>query len=1533
MGAMNAPFIIGGNATIGGTLTLGAFGGDLEVKGDWTRTGTFNPNTRLVTFNGTAAQQLTGSTTFDFFQINNASGLTLNNAVTINSDLNLNSGNIILGNNNLVLGTATITNGGASSYVNTNGTGILSRNVGATARIYPVGTATSFAPATLTQNGTAENLTLRVGSTITNPVNDPTKIVNLQWNMGESVAGANNITSVFQWNATDEAGSFNRVLPVYQGHWTGSLYGLRTSTVAGADPYTSTSTQSYVASLSNTPFVVGNLDGIVGCFTTQANGDWNTAGTWLGSAVPPPNAKICIVHNVTINTVDPSNVAEISMSGTSSLTIASGRTLNIENAGFLDNSGGTASLGNGNIVFLGSGSIQGSTASTIENLTLNGATTLTTIPVINGNLQLNPGSFVSASPVYGVSSTLIYNTTGAYGVSNEWTGSGIVTGAGTPNNVTIQNSTTLNMPNSNRGMAGNLLISSGGLNLNATSGDLSLAGTWTRNPLASFNNNNRAVFFRGANPQTITITGGGTETFAYLAIDKTANDVILNSTPTTSVIVNGNSGNVLQIINTGGLDLNGQTLQLNNAGGSILTNGARNIIGGVGSLVAINASKSVSSVTGGTLNFGANITVALNAGMDFANNASTINGTLQIANGGFVNTNAPNYAVGSTLRYFSGTNYGRGQEWSATSGPGYPYHVTIDFNGTPTTLDMSINGNAFRQIGGNLSINNGAILNMNTMSNVLQVLGNVNIGSGASGTLILSTVTGGDIAIGGDLTRNAGATLTQNGREVSMNGLGNTQNISSNIGSFDFLKIDNNGGTVVINTNTVVNNRLWLNQGLFNNSLNTLTLSNNAQLRRSVSTSTMVNSPSSAGADVYDLRYDGIMISLNEWNVCATCVRDVSITAGTLTLGGSRSLNRHLNLSGDLDLGGFTLTLRGRNAAPASAGNIEITSGNRIINGAPGSMLDIVGLSGNAPTEFTKTVTNPGSGTLTFGADLLVRIGDGRMDWGAGNPVTINGVLQVMLGGSVFPNPCFYGIGSTLRFANTVDYGIPATDRTWASGAIYSGLPGIPYNVDVFDIGTDLQLFDTRALRGNLTITNGTFTLMPAYTGNFSIGGNWLRSGATSAFVHNNKKVVFDGANAQAITCTASGNIETFYDLDISPSGGFDVTQGGTTDLIVLNELTLTSGKLDLNNNEITLGTAGNNGTLIGGGATNYVVSGSSSAKFNRYTTTTATVYNFPLGDATGYTPIAIDLYAGSSVNANSRLSASMTVGVHPNLGTSTNYINRFWTVEPTSYGANAYYGVTYTYKDADVSGIEANLKPYKYNPSGWIAATGSGADFEMGSGTVNPGTNAVSWSGLYTFSDYTANGNGSPLPITLIEFTATPVMNNVELSWTTATEINNDYFTLERSADGQKFESIQLVDGAGNSYDWLYYKWVDRNPLQGISYYRLKQTDFDGTTSYSDIRMVNFSGASSSNQGWVNIYPNPAPDGQFNVRLGELSSESITMTITNILGEVIYDAQLSAGSNQTLNISREGIAKGVYTITINDGNKLFSQRIILGKE
>ena len=98
-----------------------------------------------------------------------------------------------------------------------------------------------------------------------------------------------------------------------------------------------------------------------------------------------------------------------------------------------------------------------------------------------------------------------------------------------------------------------------------------------------------------------------------------------------------------------------------------------------------------------------------------------------------------------------------------------------------------------------------------------------------------------------------------------------------------------------------------------------------------------------------------------------------------------------------------------------------------------------------------------------------------------------------------------------------------------------------------------------------------------------------------------------------------------------------------------------------------------------------------------------------------------------------------------------------------------------------------------------------------------------------------------SPLPIELVEFTANPVNDFVELSWTTATEENNDYFTVERSKDADMFKELAKVDGAGNSSYTITYFELDTSPYRGVSYYRLKQTDFDGKYDYSDIVSVFF--------------------------------------------------------------------------------------------
>jgi len=123
--------------------------------------------------------------------------------------------------------------------------------------------------------------------------------------------------------------------------------------------------------------------------------------------------------------------------------------------------------------------------------------------------------------------------------------------------------------------------------------------------------------------------------------------------------------------------------------------------------------------------------------------------------------------------------------------------------------------------------------------------------------------------------------------------------------------------------------------------------------------------------------------------------------------------------------------------------------------------------------------------------------------------------------------------------------------------------------------------------------------------------------------------------------------------------------------------------------------------------------------------------------------------------------------------------------------------------------------------------------------------------------------GGGAPncsaafamLPVELLHFTAKVDDEHVVLSWATATELNNAGFHVERSADGDRFEAIAEVPGVGNSVQVVVYDALDRAPLPGTSYYRLLQTDYDGTTSYSDVVSVTMA------ESELLAYPNPADD------------------------------------------------------------------------
>jgi hypothetical protein len=118
-------------------------------------------------------------------------------------------------------------------------------------------------------------------------------------------------------------------------------------------------------------------------------------------------------------------------------------------------------------------------------------------------------------------------------------------------------------------------------------------------------------------------------------------------------------------------------------------------------------------------------------------------------------------------------------------------------------------------------------------------------------------------------------------------------------------------------------------------------------------------------------------------------------------------------------------------------------------------------------------------------------------------------------------------------------------------------------------------------------------------------------------------------------------------------------------------------------------------------------------------------------------------------------------------------------------------------------------------------------------------------------------------VPVELVSFKATVSNEMVELEWETASELNNDFFTVERSVDGENFEKIIEVDGKGTTTEKQSYAAKDLEPFSGVSYYRLKQTDFDGRSEYSAVVQVQLK---INNQLRFKIYPNPNNGGQFNL-------------------------------------------------------------------
>lgn len=434
--------------------------------------------------------------------------------------------------------------------------------------------------------------------------------------------------------------------------------------------------------------------------------------------------------------------------------------------------------------------------------------------------------------------------------------------------------------------------------------------------------------------------------------------------------------------------------------------------------------------------------------------------------------------------------------------------------------------------------------------------------------------------------------------------------------------------------------------------------------------------------------------------------------------------------------------------------------------------------------------------------------------------------------------------------------------------------------------------FKNSAIGDDAISLSGEIAISGDFTNNAASGD--LLSGSTG-------KVIFNGNVDQEIAGTSTTT--TFYDLDINKSAG-DLL--AATNFNVANQLIMTSGELDLQNATIDLGTSG---SIENETETKRI-------KVGNITTNTGTIQaTRTINNVTDFNPGNL----GVLITTDSDLGEITVVRGHQvqqGSGSFTgNYgVARYYEI-PNIGQLNENTQVKWHYWDAELNGhTEASLEIYQ-----WVQEGGAHGWWTPLLGSVNTGTNLVSLdaspysdyfdppnSDPFTFTElFTLGSKDIPLPIELLSFNAKANENKtVNLEWSTATEINNDFFTIEKSIDGEKWDYVGEKKGAGNSNAQINYSMIDTEPYNGISYYRLKQTDFDGTYAYSDIRSVQFQSI-----GELSVYPNPA--STYFVVEGLEQRANLSLYKAN--GQIVKTVNINP--NEKINVTE--LAPGQYTLKI----------------
>lgn len=499
-----------------------------------------------------------------------------------------------------------------------------------------------------------------------------------------------------------------------------------------------------------------------------------------------------------------------------------------------------------------------------------------------------------------------------------------------------------------------------------------------------------------------------------------------------------------------------------------------------------------------------------------------------------------------------------------------------------------------------------------------------------------------------------------------------------------------------------------------------------------------------------------------------------------------------------------------------------------------------------------------------------------------------------------------------------------------------AGAQGIVNNGAYIVMSGAAQIYvDGGASGGYLSQSNGRIT--PSATGIITIEGDWTNNAGNTGFTADAGTVVMNGA-AESINGSSS---TTFYNLTLQGTNtktlNVNTSVGGVS--TTTGVLSLGSRPLSLNSRMLTITNSATSAVTY---TTGYVLSETNAAlnpSIMRWNTGAfAATYNYPFGTAGGTqiplnfakttaTAASVDIATRpTATSANTPWASGVTHMFDPTLaqdGSDEAVIDRWW--EITSSAALTA-SVTFRYLGSENTLIvpynTGNLGAQYWAGGGWFpdnSNIGSAPAVLVGVGAVTaPGLSITT-----TYTPWVLSSTSAPLPIELTKFVASCDNGAAVVNWATASEQNNDFFTVLRSDDGLSFREIGTVSGSGTTSQAHTYSFTDPSPLTGTTYYRLRQTDYNGSSHEFNLVSLQPCGGKADQ---VNAY---ASGNTIDVIMNLAASGDYTVNVLDARGRLIASRPLAAGEGYNHFELRDLIpAAGVYFINITGPGEPYSHKI-----